>query len=358
MKNPERILVRSPNWIGDQILSYPFFYFLRQTFPKSHIAVVCVPWVKSIQFRKQVDQVIEVVPSKDDSLLSRLESHEATARIVRVTGPWDLGICLPNSFSAAWVFFRAGVQRRRGYQADARSLLLTESISWKKGIGLHRASAYTQLLFESPDLDPMRFWGFPAENELDPPVPGVLASFDAQAEWPGESLKPLAEPYWVLAPGTTAESRQWPLHSFQAIAAQMAQEYGWKGIILGGPKERELAQTLASDPSLNLEDWTARGSVASCWPIFQKAQFTLSNDSGLAHMASLCGSRVQIVWGAGNPKRTEPIGPGPVQVIFNPVSCWPCERNFCYQPQETRLQCINGMSSELVWKEIQSGIRK
>jgi ADP-heptose:LPS heptosyltransferase len=128
----------------------------------------------------------------------------------------------------------------------------------------------------------------------------------------------------------------------------MERDYPW----------RAQGEALVSDPSLRLEDWTDRGSVSSCWPVFQNAKFTLSNDSGLAHLASLCGSPVQIAWGAGNPKRTEPIGPGRVQVIFNPVSCWPCERNICFQPGEARLQCVKGITSEALWKEIQSGIRK
>jgi ADP-heptose:LPS heptosyltransferase len=239
MKTPERIIVRSPNWIGDQILSYPFFYFLRKQFPKSFIAAVCVPWVKSIQFRRQVDQVIEISPPEEEGVLSQFESLESTAKKIKAAGPWDLGICLPNSFSAAWVFFRGGVQRRRGYRADARSLLLHESLPWKKGIGLHRSDAYAQLIFESSSLDALRFWGAAAENELDPPLPGVLEKFDAASEWPGERTQaPTSGPYWVLAPGTTAESRQWPIHSYKEIASKVVQEFGWRGIILGGPKEK------------------------------------------------------------------------------------------------------------------------
>ncbi|MBI2712644.1 MAG: glycosyltransferase family 9 protein [Bdellovibrio sp.] len=362
MSDPKRIIVRAPNWIGDQILAYPFFYYLRKIYPKSTIAVLSVPWVKSIQFCKQVDEIIELPQPEDSSLLSKFEALELAAKRVKDAGPWDLGICLPNSFSAAWIFFRAGVLRRRGYKADGRSWLLNECADWKKGIERHRSEAYTDLLFEKKSLETLRFWGEPAEDELDPALPGVIQSegkvFDLAGEWPGERISPPETPYWILAPGTTAESRRWPVYSFQQIARKMADQTSWRGLILGGPKEKEVAEILTSDPTLRLEDWTGKGPVSSYWPVFQKAQFTLSNDSGLAHVAAFCGSSVQVVWGAGNPHRTRPIGPGRAQVILNPVPCWPCERNICAQPEGARLQCIQGLDPELVWKEILSGLGK
>ena len=65
MKNPSKpgvkpptILVRAPNWIGDQVLAFPFFHHLRKAYPKAHIAAVCVPWVENVQFKTLVDEVI------------------------------------------------------------------------------------------------------------------------------------------------------------------------------------------------------------------------------------------------------------------------------------------------------------
>ena len=360
MQTPKKIIVRAPNWIGDQILAFPFFYFLRKTFPKSHIAVLTVPWVTSIQFRNQVDQVLSVQKSEGDSFLSQWDAMEKTAKIIREAGPWDLGICLPNSFSSAWLFFRAGVKRRRGYRADGRSFLLNETLDWKKGVKLHRSEAYCRLIFEKKDLDPLMFWGAPAENELDPPIEGVMEKarekLDLQGEWGGTVLTSPSSKYWILAPGSTAESRRWPILAFKQVARRMQDQFGWKGLVVGGPREAELAKELVSDPSLNLEDWTGKGDVSAYMKVFEGAQLTLTNDSGLAHMASMCGGRVQIVWGAGNPHRTRPIGPGRTQVIFNPVNCWPCERNLCLKADETHLQCIRGVDTEAVWKEILSGI--
>jgi ADP-heptose:LPS heptosyltransferase len=224
----------------------------------------------------------------------------------------------------------------------------------------HRAEAYLKLLPEKhiPKSPVMEFWGIHPTNDLDSKIPGVQDVFDFKSEWPkSQILEPPSEKYWVLAPGTTAESRKWPTERFAALAEMVQKEMGWTGIIVGGAAESEVAQRLVADSTLNLEDWTGRGSVGGLAKLFKNAQFTVCNDSGLAHVASLCDSFVEVIWGGGNPKRTEPMGPGKVQITFNPVDCWPCERNTCSQLPGKQLECLRGISAERVWKEIKTGLK-
>jgi ADP-heptose:LPS heptosyltransferase len=196
------------------------------------------------------------------------------------------------------------------------------------------------------------------ENELDPGIPGELSRFDAARAWPdAEPEAPPPGSYWVLAPGSAAESRRWPAGAFASLAREIVGETGWPGLIVGGPAEAPLAHELRADSSIRLLDFTARGPVSCYWRIFAGAKFTVANDSGLAHVASLCGSPTQVVWGGGDPKRTEPIGPGKVRIAFNPVDCWPCERNSCAQPPGLRLRCLAGIQPDAVWGEIKRGLR-
>src|SRR5690606_4799450 len=140
-----------------------------------------------------------------------------------------------------------------------------------------------------------------------------LAAFDAPVAWPvaqDESITPPSGPYWVMAPGATAESRRWPEKYFLALARTIATQTGWTGVIVGGPKEAPLAELLCAEGDAKLVDYTARGPVSALFPVFRGARFTVSNESGLAHVAALCGSPVQIVCGAADPRRTRPLGPG------------------------------------------------
>ena len=356
--NPKSILVRAPNWIGDQIIAYPFFYFLRRAYPRAKIVSVCVDWVKDLQFHSLVDDVFVLPRAKEEGMLNRFKAVDEGAKKLQEMGPWDMGIALPNSLSAAWLLFRSGARERRGYSVEGRGILLTERVHWDPNPGRHRAQAYADLLphIARPDFPVRRFWGLPPENDLEPATPGVIEKFDAEREWP--HAKPLSgpkEPYWVMLPGSQAESRRWPVGSFAELARKITQATGWTGVVIGGKKEAPLAAELCGDPSLKLIDMTDRGAVPDLWKLFREAKFAVACDSGLAHVAALCGTPVQVIFGAGDPRRTRPIGPGPVQVKVNPVDCWPCEKNICFQPPSGFIKCLRGISPETIWEEIRVG---
>jgi heptosyltransferase-2 len=356
----ERILVRAPNWIGDQILAFPFFHYLRRAYPRARVTSVCVDWVEPLQFAGLVDQVYRLPRAYRGTLREKLELLEQAARELRSQGPWDLSISLPNSLSSAWLLYRAGAKRRRGYKSDGRGWLLNDGLRWDPSPGLHRAQAYADLLPDGarPAIPMQEFWGVPAENELDEDLPGELPRFDHARYWPGvEQVEPPKQPYWVLAPGATADSRRWPVEYFRELARKIHATTKMPGVVVGGPKEAPLASALCAERELGLIDRVAQGPVTGLARVFGGAKFTVCNESGLAHVAALCGSFTQIVCGAADPRRTRPLGPGKVQVAINPVDCWPCERNACTQPAGLQIQCLRGIPSETVYEEIQRGQR-
>ena len=128
----------------------------------------------------------------------------------------------------------------------------------------------------------------------------------------------------MIAPGATADSRRWSVDQFAELIRLIYEKHRIKSVIVGGNAEKELAKKFI-EMELPVIDFTARGWVSSLWKIFRRARFTVCNESGLAHVASFCGSPVHIICGAADPKRTQPIGPGKVRVAVNPVECWPYE---------------------------------
>jgi heptosyltransferase-2 len=361
--DPGTILVRAPNWIGDQVLAFPFFYYLRRAYPDAKIVSVCVPWVADVQFRTLIDEVIPLSkPRAGSSFVEKFHHLDSEAKRVGESREWDLGISLPNSFSAAWLLYRARAKTRRGYASEGRGILLNDKLALPdERFGIHhRAQAFVDLLPEAarPRREVREFWGVLPENDLDDPIPGEFARFDADRYWPSARITKPKELYWILAPGATADSRRWPLDYFIALARKISEATNLTGVIVGGPKEAPLAERLCQFEELRLVDYTARGPIPGLTDLFSGAEFTVTNESGLAHVASFCGSFTQIVCGAADPRRTKPTGPGLVQVSLNAVECWPCERNVCFQPPEKQIQCLKGIKPETVWEEIRRGLRK
>lgn len=347
------ILVRAPNWIGDQILAYPFFVHLRKQYPNARIVSACVPWVKDLQFHRQIDDVIVLQVQPDPSMFKRLYRVHQESKRVKAVAKWDLSISLPNSFSAAWFLKFSGAEKRRGYTTEGRSFLLNEKIPWDPNPLHHRSQAYLNLL-PGGDVVPnaRHFW----TRRQDAEGSGVMDSFDAQQEWrDADPISPPEQPYWVIAPGATADSRRWPIECFIELARLVSQRTGYSAVIVGGPKEVELAQRLKQDRDVRWIDKTCQGSVAGLWRIFKEARFTVTNESGLAHVSALCGSPTQIVCGAADPRRTQPLGPGVARVLFNAVECWPCEKNVCMQTGGKKIQCLRGITPAQVFEEISKG---
>lgn len=340
----QSILVRSPNWIGDQILALPFYDELRKRYPNAWIAASSVPWVKDLQFRNLVDEVIVLSKPEVPSLLGRWKQLQKSSQEVRNLRSWDIAYCLPNSFSSAWFLFRSGANRRIGYRTEARGFLLNSGRSWDGPSRLHRSEAYQGLLAEAGLALPSAkaFW-----DQKEHPV------FDWKRSWPGFHQLPVpTDPYWILAPGATATSRQWETARFSKLTQTIFREWGLKPLIVGGPKEAPLADQILRESQVPGIDGTAAGPLPSQCERFLGGKFFVGNESGLSHFGSLLGLSTYIVCGAADPKRTRPIGPGRVQVMINPVECWPCERNQCYLEASQKNRCLMGIESDRVWEEI------
>ena len=112
MNDPERILLRAPNWVGDVVLSLPALRDLRRLYPTARLEVLARPWVGELY--RAVSEVDAVV-----------ESRGVAADAAALRGRFDLGVLLPNSFASALTLWRAGIPERWGYATDARGLLLT-----------------------------------------------------------------------------------------------------------------------------------------------------------------------------------------------------------------------------------------
>jgi heptosyltransferase II len=337
-----RILVRAPNWIGDQVMAFPFFYALRERFPKAWIGVVAMPWVQSLQFSSLVNETIVISKRQNRSVFGAARWMFENARNIKDRGPWDLGVLLPNSFGAAALFRLGGVARIRGYATDARSFLLHESVAWDPDPNLHRADAYCKLL---PGTSRAAF------------AQEIVTSFDPAKDWVRfDPVQAPHEKYFVVAPGATAESRRYSLDSFILLSKLITSRTGWKSVWVGGPSESYCIPKIEKELGATAINRIAVGPVPVLSSIFKNAEVSFTNESGLAHVAALCGSKVQIICGAANPKRTLPIGPGAVQLSTNPVPCWPCERNTCANSGVDYLACLKGISFDGVANQAQEGL--
>jgi lipopolysaccharide heptosyltransferase II/tetraacyldisaccharide 4'-kinase len=311
--NPEtvwEILVRVPNWLGDAVMALPVLAGLRRLYPAAGLTILALPRVAPM-FEGQPG-VREVIPYPS----GRGKWHT----LLKLRRRFDLALALPNSFEAVWGLWLTGVPYRVGYAADCRSPLLTTTLAGRRRLrGLHQVFYYLGLLT--------------ALGEVAEYIPPQLLLSEAEHQQGLEILgnNPDSHPGpWVgLAPGAAyGPAKRWPPERFAAVGRALAEDFGARLVILGGPEDRESAATVADHlqgPVLNLAGKT---SLHQALQVLSRLAVLITNDSGLMHAAAALATPVVALFGSTDPHATGPFSPK-ATVIHHPRPCSPCLKRTC-----------------------------
>ena len=322
---PQSILIRTPNWLGDLLVSTAFIQAVLRYFPRARVDLV-------------VRKGFEILPLPHRGTVLPFDRHATSAGTfgagLRAAG-YSHFFVLPPSFSAAWMAFRSGVAHRPGYRGQGRGWLLRPALSHRhRPRSVHIGQEYLDLLAPFlPSTSPPILEDFPAHLELSP-------------EWRETHRPPVpaqGEPYIVLAPGAEyGPAKQWPTRHYAATARALAAR-GWRMVVAGLPQDRPLGDAiLAGAPGgLNLcGDTDLPGMVA----LVAGASLLISNDSGAMHVGAALGLPQIALFGSTNPHWTAPLNPR-AELLTRNEPCAPCYARTC--PLK-HLNCLEQLEPALV----------
>jgi heptosyltransferase-2 len=298
---PGRVLIRLPNWLGDALMARPLLHAVRAGLPHARIEATGPPALL---------QLLERERFWDDSAAwppPAAFGHHA-----------DLALILPPSFSSAWHAWRSGARRRIGFAGDHRRVLLTEAWRRPPRGDRHLSDEYRAL---GASLG----------------LPSVLVPALAPVETERDHAQSLLErtggvpPAWVvLGPGAVyGPAKRWPAERFAALADRLVTR-GATPLVCGGADDRDTARDVIARmrtpgaARMLAGETTLPVQLALC----SGARATVSNDSGLAHLAAATGAPTVVVFGSTSSAWTAPLGPGTRVVQHAPV-CAPCFRRTC-----------------------------
>jgi heptosyltransferase-2 len=102
---PEKICIRSTNWIGDAVMTTPAVRTIRHNFPDAEISILAYPWVADV-FRASpnVDHVILYEKDRGHPFrnIMRISRHIAAEQ-------FDMAILLQHAFEAAMIAWLARI---------------------------------------------------------------------------------------------------------------------------------------------------------------------------------------------------------------------------------------------------------
>lgn len=315
-----RLLVFSPNWLGDAVMALPAIDDLRRSHPGCRLIVAA---------RRSVASLFALVPWVDDviELEWKGKASEPGAMMrdvsrLRAAGA-DAALLLPNSFASAWLAFAARVPERWGYARDGRSLLLTQAIALPSSSPLHQGSYYQRLVHAlgAPNG--------PLEPRLVVPDTAVAEAQTllTSAGWDGR------RPLVVFAPGAAygTAKRWWPDH-FARLAADLVAA-GTHVVLIGSTADAETtSEVCAMVPDTaraSVSDLAGRTSLEVLAAVLRLARACVSNDSGAMHVAAAVGVPLAALFGPTNEHETAPLAHAPMDLLIHHVSCRPCMLREC-----------------------------
>ena len=281
-------LVVGVNWIGDTIMCLPALQAWRRTNPGEPLSLLVKRGLAPLWAMAGLDA--DVVPYDDTN-----RGTFAAGFALRGQG-FDRAFVLPNSFRSAWMPFLGGVRERIGSRGHNRSWLLTRVIDLAATPGQeHQTFEYYKILETERASGPLRA-----------PRLEIPASSAAVAK---TLLGSVRRPVLALVPGAArGPSKQWPAAHFARAARLLAERRGFGTVILGGPSEKELCETVRAGIGGDAVNLAGATDLAGFAAVLAAADLVLCNDSGGMHVAAAAGTPLVAVYGLTDPSRTGPLG--------------------------------------------------
>lgn len=290
---PFRIVLRSPNWLGDAVMALASARALKTSRPDVRLAVLTPAKLAGLWRRvPEIDEVVEI--AKSDSCL---------AVAAKLRGRFDVAVLFTNSLRSALEAWLAGIPRRVGYAGHRRSALLNQVIRPPKKAPRH------------PPHHADRYWRI-AERcgaVVPPPMPTA---------W----HPPAGESVIGLCPGAEyGPAKRWPTERFREVIRAMGEPVRW--VIVGTQADAPLAAEIAAGLP-NVTDLTGKTSLEELMVELSGVSALLTNDTGTMHLADFLGVPLVAVFGSTEPALTGPRG-SRSHVIRRQVECSPCFLRTC-----------------------------
>jgi heptosyltransferase-2 len=361
MKVPERILVRSVNWLGDAVMATPALVRLREHFPQAHLSLLTAEKLADLwRHHPAVDSVLMFSPEETVWKIGRQLREQQ----------FDLALVLPNSPRSALECWLAGVPVRIGHATPWRRWFLTQAVPPRPGaITMHKRSAseVRRLIRAGTSTGRIHEPVPPiahhihqylhlvaALGAISAPLPPHIAVTETEAAGFAEKFR-LADhrgvSFWLglNAGAEYGPAKRWPKERFIAAARAVSEKTGGGWIVFGGPGDRELAGeihaalTQGRVAAINVAGETSPRELCAGLKL---CRAVLTNDTGPMHLAAAVGTPVVVPFGSTSPELTGPGLPGDTRhrLIRSQAGCSPCFLREC--PIDFR--CMNGITVERV----------
>ena len=336
-----KILLRAPNWLGDNVLVMPAVNALRKALPDSKITVMVKSSMADFWRMTCVDDIIPFSFSKGFKGIS--ERWLLAKKLKKQS--FDSVLIFPNSFDSALVPWLARIPERVGWPTDGRGIFLNNKIS--KPVHLKDKQQFLTYIYL---IEKWLGKEIQVDDEVSLKIP------DKEREIVGNEIEKLKNSVIGLNPGATYGSAKcWPAKYFADVAAKIHEEKNANIIIIGGPGDAKVCSEvfdLIKKINSDAENWckniSEKTSISLLAAWLEQCDFLITNDTGGMHVGAAVGTPVIAIFGPTDWSSTAPLGANH-KLIKTEADCAPCLKREC----PTDHHCMTSLTTEKVWNEIE-----
>lgn len=332
--SPYKILVRSPNWLGDCVLAMPALKELRKYRPNAKIYVLAKKSVSDLW--KMCRYVDEVIPFEIRKGIMGLDDRWDLGQALKPYA-FDLCLIIPNSFDAALVPFLARIKRRMGWATYKRGLLLNREVPFPHHLDGEQQPHVQLYLVE-------KLLRHPVEHDLE-----------AEIAIPEEALEKTAgelkKDYFVICPGASyGTAKCWLPENYAETILRLHKETGLDCVLVGGKSDAAVCRNvtdLVGGKDEGAASWcrdlSGKTNLFELAAVLRKAKVLVTNDTGTMHLGAVVKTPVVAIFGPTNWLRTAPIGKDNV-LLRGEHDCHKRCRRVC----ESDHRCMKAVTVEMV----------
>ncbi|MEM0967863.1 MAG: lipopolysaccharide heptosyltransferase II [Verrucomicrobiota bacterium] len=321
---PFRMLVRSPNWLGDACMTVPTVRALKKGRPDAEITILCSENLRAFwENVRHVDHVVAKGARKAPLLKA--------VQLIRREGAFHAGVLFPNSVRSGLEMRLAGIEPVVGYASAGRTQFLDQEIEGKRmpGPPEHHAWRY------------MRIAHAVGADQSDPDL------------YAHRAHRPVKTGPWKIGicPGAAyGDAKRWPVERFAEAVETIHRRWdgGVEWVIYGAPNETEIAERFEAKCSVEVENLVGKTNLSELMDDLGTIHTLITNDTGTMHLAALFGIPTVAIFGSTEPSLTSPIGTGH-RVLRHHVECSPCFLRDC--PRDFR--CMTSVTVEEVVNSVE-----
>lgn len=316
----QRILLLSPDHLGDALLTQPAIDGLRTSFPDAELAALASPAAAAILERLPALNSVEKLEFPGFDRSERSASTSPWRLALRVAGrlrrqQFTSALVLrADHWWGALVIWLAGIPHRVGYATAETRPFLTTALPLQREHALLRNLRLTSALTGEP-LDPETALRFPLAEEDRVRARSTLDAGGLAGE--GRFL--------CIHPGTGARVKHWLPTHWARVADTLGRSFDARVVFSGSAAEQSLVQDIIgqmTSSGLDLAGKTQVGELAAC---YERAVMVLGPDSGPLHLAAAVGTPTVSLYGPADPVEFGPWGSaGKHKLLASPIACRPC----------------------------------